>query len=77
VDQTPDRETRPHKESPSEATGRAVANGESTRIAPRFGLMPMLLGLAVLAALAMLVFGGDPAPDAPVEPRTQGGAVSK
>jgi hypothetical protein len=37
----------------------------------------MLLGLAVLVALAVLVFGGDPAPDAPVEPRTQGGAVSR
>ena len=76
-----DRDRRPPEEqvpsTPAEVTGTALTRRESTRAVQSFGLMPMLLGVAAVVALALLFFGRDPAPDAPVEPRTQTQSVPK
>ncbi len=57
--------------TPAELSGNAATRRGSTQAIQSYGLMPMLLGVAALVLLVLLVFGGDPAPNEPVEPRGQ------
>lgn len=57
--------------TPAELSGNALTRSGSTQAVQSYGLMPMLLGVAALVLVVMLLFGGDPAPNEPVEPRGQ------
>jgi hypothetical protein len=57
--------------TPAELTGNALTRRGSSQAIQSYGLMPMLLGVAALVLVVMLLFGGDPAPNEPVEPRSQ------
>jgi len=69
-----DRDNQPPQDIPStpaELADNALTRRGSTQSIQSYGLMPMLLGVAALVLVVLLVFSRDPAPNEPVEPRSQ------
>ena len=65
-DLPPDDQTT---DTPEGAAARAATSGPVPAV-KSLGLMPLLLGLAALALVALLMFSGEPSPDQLPEPRS-------
>lgn len=57
-------------DTPEDAAENAAVHGPAP-VVKSLGLMPLLLGVAALAVVAFLLFGGQPSPNEHPEPRSQ------
>ena len=63
-------------DTPEDAAERAAVHGPAPAVRS-LGLMPLLLGVAALAMVALLLFSGEPSPDQLPEPRSRTSAPPK
>lgn len=63
-------------ETPEDAAEQAAVHGPAP-VVRSLGLMPLLIGVAALAMVAFLLFGGEPSPDQLPEPRSGTSAPPK
>lgn len=56
--------------TPEEVSDNALTTRRSPSAVESIGMMPLILGVAAVVLVALLVFGGDPAPNQLPEPRS-------